>query len=387
MIFVENGKGTPIRFDADDLIYNRFDMLYPDDNSRLVCAYHENSYYIDMHVEGTKAFLNVWGKTFPQEVFDDVVGKVFEQKDICSIHIQRGGNNYREFLQTTNDMRILLPDTAEGLMERMRAKHRSNIRRMERDLEQEGPVSLAVYSEKIPDDVVEQYFRWKMATHNTDYHMTPREYINNYHVTDAMVLKAGSRMAAVIFFCQVGEIVYFENFSYDTDFKKYSPGLLVYKALLEELIKRGCRYLYLGGGDYDYKRRFGAEEYEAYSGIIYRPEVIEEINAFCRSEGLEKAAFYGYGVCGHAFLQLESKLDVAIAYGIDRCGKTGEKISFFVPEENWPDADGVFITLNTRNREVEELLKSRFVKVYYWNEVVDECMARYSERGKSDATA
>ncbi|MCM1568361.1 MAG: GNAT family N-acetyltransferase [Roseburia sp.] len=384
---MENKKETPIRFDADDLIYNRFDMLYPDDNSRFVCVSHENSYAIDMHVEGTKAFLNVWGKTYPQEVFEEVVRRVFDRKDIGSIHIQRGGNHYRGFLQATNDMRILLPDTPEGLTDRMRAKHRSNIRRMERELEKEGPVSLVVYSEKIPDDVVKQYFRWKMATHHTDYHMTPQEYLNHYHVTDAMVLKAGSRMAAVIFFCQVGKIVYFENFSYDTDLKKYSPGLLVYKALLEELIKRGCRYLYLGGGEYDYKRRFGAEEYEAYSGTIYRPEVLEEINAFCRREGLEKAAFYGYGVCGHAFLQLASELDIAIAYGIDRCEKSDEKISFFLPEEGWPDADGVFITLNTPNREVEELLKSRFRRVYYWNEVVDECMARYLERGKSDATA
>lgn len=386
MISVENVKETPIKFDADDLIYNRFDLLYPNDNSRFACVYREKNYYIDMHAEGSKAFLNVWGKTYPREVFEDVIGKVFERRDICSIDIQRGGNNYREFLQTTNDMRILLPDTVEELADRMRAKHRSSIRRMERELEKEGAVSLAVYSEKIPDDVVEQYFQWKMVTHQTDYHMTPREYISRYYVTDAMVLRAGSRMAAVIFFCQVGKIVYFENFSYDTDFKKYSPGLLVYKALLEELIKRGCRYLYLGGGDYDYKRRFGAEEYEAYSGTIYRPEVIEEMNAFCRREGLEKAAFYGYGVCGHAFLQLESKLDISVVYGIDRCEQSHAKVNFFLPEETWPDADGVFITLNTRNREVEELLKSRFLKVYYWNEVVDECTAKYLERGKSDAT-
>ena len=199
-------------------------------------------------------------------------------------------------------------------------------------------------------------------------------------MTDAMLMRAGDTEVAMAFFCQTEDIVFFENFSYNMELKKYSPGLLMYVKFMEELIKRKCRYLYLGGGSYIYKKRFGAEASVAYSGTIYRKELIDGLDAFFEEQKICDVAFYGYGGCGHSFLQLSKNLALTVCYGIDQKASDEGKIRIYSPEDDLPEADMVLITLNNKDEEVEKFLTSRFEKVYYWNDILEKIIKDY-QRG------
>lgn len=373
-------------YDTDNLIYNRFDLIHNGQYYNISYEYERNVYEIQVHIENGIAELNVWGKLFPQEIFDKLVHDIFVNKAVYAIHIVRGGNNYQDMLETTNDIRISLPIRIDDLMGRVERRDRATIRRKLRWLDERiGILKMMVYEkQEIPKDIVETYFKWKYETHKTEYGLTPDDYLEKYYVTDAMLMKAGNIDVAVAFFCQVDDIVFFENFSYNSQLKKYSPGLLMYVKLMEELMHRKCRYLYLGGGGYIYKKRFGAESFTAYSGMIYRQEIVGLINNFFTHRSIRKVAFYGYGVCGHSFYQLSKNLDIDVVYGIDRNSEEGNEIPIYSPENELPRVDAVLITLNNDNEEVEELLNKEFDNVIYWNNILNQIISSYWRETSED---
>lgn len=369
-------------FDTDNLIYNRFDLIYKDGNHTISYSDSDTKYCLDIHKDDVKAKLNIWGKPLPQKIFESVIRDVFQDKHICAIELIRCGNPYGDFLEEVNDIRVPLPGDFDELMNRAERRDRATIRRKLRWLDERiGDLKIELYAkDTIPDSVVETYFNWKKETHGTDYKLTASEYLDRYYVTDAMLMKAGETPVAVAFFCQTEDIVFFENFSYNIELKQYSPGLLMYVKFMEELIKRKCRYLYLGGGSYIYKKRFGAESFQAYSGVIYRKEMIDGIDAFFKEKKIDHVAFYGYGVCGHSFVQLSKNLTLSVDYGIDQKAMNQENIEIYSPDHDLPEADAVLITLNGRNEEVEQTLAARFEKVYYWNSVLEQVIREYQRR-------
>ena len=370
-----------IVFDSDDNIYNRFDLIRKHDYVEREYISGAEKYLIAAYAENGVAHLNVWGKTFPQSVFENVIADVFNNKKIYAIEITRAGNQYKDFLEQTNDIRVPLPETAEELMNRVERRDRATIRRKLRWLDERvGEVKINVYSvNEIPDELVELYFNWKKETHGTDYGLSSKEYLEKYYVTDGMVMYAGETPVAVAFFCQVNKTVFFENFSYNSKLKDYSPGLLMYVKFMEELITRKCSYLYLGGGAYIYKKRFGSESFTAYSGIIYRKEIINAINEYLDNNEYKNIAFYGYGVCGHSFKQLSNNLNINISYGLDKNSDENENI--ISPNSELEDVDGLLITLNNRNVEVEEYAKKNFKKYVYWNDVLEQIISNYKLEG------
>lgn len=364
-------EGNMVGFEADDMIYNRFDLIYKDNVERFLYEFGDEAFAVDAHYEKSRAVLNVWGKKFPQEVFERAIESIFSQhSEIHYIDIKRAGNDYRNLLNECNDIRVPIPKSEEELLLRLRAKHRYTLKRIKRLLEQEyGKLETILYSADIPSELVDQYFNWKQITHGTDYHMMAEEYLQKYYVTDGILLRAGGRNIAILFFCQVNNTVYLENLSYDTEMEKFSPGYIIYEMFLEELIKRRCSYLYLGGGKYEYKRRFGAEESVAYSGIIYRKEVFNALNIYFERNGVKKIAIYGLGAVGHTFLKIVNLLNVDLVYGIDREEKRIEGLAVYSPEGDLEKVDAVIITLKFHNKEVEELLKLKFEKIYYWHDI------------------
>ena len=372
-----------MHFDEDNLIYNRFDLIYPDGFERYIYDAGEENYELGIHVSGGIAELDIWGKELPYEVMAAAVRHAFLNRDVYAVELTRSRNNYQDMLMETEDIRIPLPDTFEKLIGRMKRKGRATIKREFRCLEDSfGSLRLLRYHGEIPDELVDDYFGWKEQSHGREYGLEPQEYLKIYHVTDAMLLKAGSVNVAVSFCCITGEIAYLENFSYNPALKDYSPGTLIYVKLLEDLIKKGCRYLYLGGGDYLYKRRFGAEVRKAYTGKIYRDEIFEWINRYFDRSGIKTIAVYGLGGCYKDFSRIVAKLNVNLVFGIDRFVKHLDDLKVYEPDMEFPHADMALITLNEKDETAWMSIERRFRKVAYWNDLLNESVLSYTDGRK-----
>lgn len=358
-------------FEEDNLIYNRFDLIYGNDYVKMEMEDQEYIYHISVHMDQKKAVLNIWGKNLPKHVFEQTIDQVFNKYiNIRHIEISQGTNDYQGCLYSHNDIRIVMPEIKEELLQRIKPKSRSTLKRKVHMLEKQcGPLSIETYGLDIPQEYVNLYFQWKRESHGTDYGMSPQKYLQEYHVTDAMLMKAGERPIGIIFYCMVEDTAYLENLSFDSELAEYSPGYITYVLSLEELIAKKCRLLFLGGGDYEYKRRFGAEERIVYSGSIYRKEVFDEVNQFFDIQGIHVFAIYGLGTGGEEFLHITNHIKAELAYGIDRQEKKFDMLQTYTPMEKFPEVDAVLITLKKHNEEIEQFLKQRFAKVFYWEDM------------------
>ncbi len=359
-------------FQSDNLIYNRFDLRYGLDIEHFVYKDKSLIYRIDSHCENNVVTINTWGKLFPQWVFEAAIKDIFDRyPESRYIEVGKSGNDYLNMLNEENDIRVPLPKTVEALLCRLSGKHRYTLKRLKRLIEAEyGRLETIIYQEDIPDEVVDLYFHWKRETHGMDYHMTPPEYLKKYYVTHALVLYAGEKPVGSLFLCIVGDTAYLENMSYDMKLSRLSVGYVTYEIALEQLVEKNCAYLYLGGGDYSYKKRFGAESNTVYSGRIYNPRMLEQFNEYLQTFAIKKVALYGMGMGGKAFLKLVDKLKLELIYCIDQEKRETGGLDLYSPENDMPDVDAVIITLREHNHVVDEFLKTKFRKFFYWEDFV-----------------
>lgn len=169
---------------------------------------------------------------------------------------------------------IDLPTDCEELKKRLTSKNRYNLRREQRLIkEQLGDFRFEVYESNVPPDIVESYFAFKNVTHDCDYHMTPEEYLKTYCVSTAYVMRTANEILAILFSCEQCDCVYFENFTYNVKYSSYSLGSIIYDFFLEQLVRKHKKSVFLGGGAYEYKKKYGSKEVHAYVCRIYRSKI------------------------------------------------------------------------------------------------------------------
>lgn len=180
---------------------------------------------------------------------------------------------------------IYLPDDVQQLRERNSSKSRYNIKREKRLIEQEiGKYTIESYKgTKIPDNIIEKYFEYKRISHGRDFGVTPSEYIEEHFVSDVYVMRENEHILAICLSCENDfPNVYFENFSYDNKWKHLSVGSVMYDIYLEKLIEKKVKVVFLGNGQYEYKKKYGSRYIDCYSGKKYRFRILDNINILCR---------------------------------------------------------------------------------------------------------
>lgn len=264
---------------ADDMIYNRPDIFDNASSRNIVVKYGEEVYELWYSKYVYKAELAVWLRQLPASVIDAAVDFIFKiDKTILKIEIKYSNTNCKNMLNIDNNWIIFMPEKPEEVFYRMSKKSRYNFNREKRLLEgQVGDLTLESYSKDIPEDIFIKYFEWKKNTHGTDYGLSAKEYIDMYHVTDAMVLKANGQFISILLYCKSENTIYLENLSYNTLYSKCSPGIILYEYFLEQVTSEKMQVVFLGNGVQPYKTRFGSKEYIVYSGNIYRNRLVKKL--------------------------------------------------------------------------------------------------------------
>lgn len=257
-----------------NFVYNHF----PDDGGSFVvyqCNDETKIYYLSVHfLSEDRAEIGLWLNPIPVKVLQILIRKLFrENKKLKTISYK---NSYYPLGQCTkrNHFRIYMPKTTMELEDRLSSKGKYNIRREKRILEKDfGRYTITEYEVgNAPDNVLNTYYELKKVTHHIDYDFPPSEYMERHQVSHIYVLRLGSaeKVAAMILSCEQCSIVYLENLTYDTAYSRYSLGQILYDIYLMRLIEKGKTEIFLGGGDYDYKRRYASVEEETYNGTIFR---------------------------------------------------------------------------------------------------------------------
>lgn len=373
--------GEMVSFFSDDLIYNRFDLIFPNSVVEKTYAMDFYEYRIQFHFENSTCKLNLWGKKLPQQLFDTIISNIFNKYPVvASIEVQWAGNNFQGQLKKETHYAVFLNGKTEPVLNRISSKERYNIRRQKRNLLDCKNGRLVYINDKkemIP--YVTFFFKEKKTTHHKDYGMSEQQYLDSYYVTDMLAFENDEKIIAVLFFNITNKVVYFENFTYDLSESKWSPGYLIYIELLLWCEAHDIRSVYLAGGSYAYKKKFQSIAINGFNGLFFRNEVFEQVNLILEQLGARRAAIYGYGKVGHEFMQLCRFIKTNIIFGIDKNAESEEGLFLYKPDSVLPDVDIVIITLMDKNCSVEHFLKDKNIKFVYWYDVLYQAIDRYLE--------
>ena len=270
-------KYEKVKLVQPNIIYNRFDIKYNNEFEVLEVKYKNKIQYISIHLHDNKeCYVGIYMTELEQCVFDAIISyvKKIYKKKIKNIHITQSliKNN-----QLTKKMHWLLdlPCSIEEYYKKFSSKSRYNIKRELKKLQEAFDIKFEYYNKnEIDNNIIKRFFEFKKETEDSVYYNTDKNGIdkmlsNFYNITDVYVIKINGVIEAIIFYSITdNKDLYCENMAYNKKYASYNIGKVLYFYSIEKLIERKFKRLYLGGGDYSYKKQSKAIKSETMSGDI-----------------------------------------------------------------------------------------------------------------------
>lgn len=257
-----------------NFIYNRFDLQ--DNNNFTVISYEDKTEKIYLQykiVNEETAKIGISLAEIRPIVIRRIADYIFKvNKSIKTIEYSNSLSPLDKSVMG-NYFRIELPNTIEEFEKRQTSKSRYNIKRNIRLLEEAYGESHFVHVDALSDSAkpfMDFYFENKLEGYGTDYKLDYLSYSAEYYTTNIYALMVNNNIVSMLMSCEQCPIVYLENLTYDNLYSKYSPGIVIYDYFLKKMISDKKKQVFLKGGDYEYKKRYGSVEEQIYDGIILR---------------------------------------------------------------------------------------------------------------------
>lgn len=264
---VDNNYISEIR---PDFIYNRFD-LFCQKYLVLMAEQGKEKHVIEACIFDNYIELGLWKMNISNGLLKEISEFLFTK-------YPNAGYTKFFFCNTNGGFKkvkhfsIEFPDSVESFLQRRSSKSRHRLNKQRHQAEREiGPITFQEFKkDNCPDEIIKYYNKWKDVSHHIGNIEDPKFYLQKYHVSDVYTLYIGEHLTAMMFSCEQCPTAYLENFSFDVQYSRYSPGQQIYEYVLTRLIEKNFRMVFLAGGDYDYKRKYGGIEEILYDGVIFR---------------------------------------------------------------------------------------------------------------------
>lgn len=265
-----------------NFVYNRFDLLQGRDQKLVEILKVESSnikYVVEAYYQGKEATLGLWLSNISDEAVTAVAKYIFvNHSEIKKIYFSHSLQPHG-ITENHNHFRVDLPDKLENFDQLGTRKERYNVRRRIRKFnDEQGEIIYKEYDLKqgIPYTVIMQYMQDKEDSYKLHYQVPKTkaefdEFVREHELTNIYTMnKSDGTIVAIIFSCEQCPCVYIENITFDPQYKKYFPGILLYDHYLRCLVEKQKKSLFLGGGQWEFKRRYKSHEDKVYECRIYR---------------------------------------------------------------------------------------------------------------------
>ena len=271
----DNSKFEKVELVEPNIKHNRCDIRYGKDFELIEVRYEDKIKYISFYCTGRTAFLGLYMVEIPQYVFNRIIEFLKNKQKISHIHFINS-LNYIKGAKKKMHWLLELPDNWEDYLKQFSSKHRYNIRYYKKKLEQTYNCEWKYYPQhEINKKMIDAFFDLKKDQKKEKAYSD----LNNAEIylksdfnkiTDAYVLYINNEIKSIILYSIIdGQTAYCHNMAYDTKFSKYNIGNELYYYSIKDLIKRGIRKIYLGGGNYKYKKNSNAIKSVTYNGNIF----------------------------------------------------------------------------------------------------------------------
>lgn len=257
------------------IIFNRLDIKFEEDYELLEIIYNSQKHYITFHLEPTYCQLGLYMIDIDKKVFKEIIKFIYKTFKINNFYAVQSLNGNSQ-LNKTIHWTLNLPDTQEEFDRQFSSRTRYNRKIKRKNLEKDFDCEFIHLSKSgLTEDVFENFLNLKRQSYDKAYENSiPKDFLSDFHsITDAYLLKINKNIEACVFYSSINNNeTYQVNIAYNTSFSKYGIGVMLYYHAIEDLIKKGFKKVYLGGGNYDYKKNSKAVKSDTYEGFFtYTP--------------------------------------------------------------------------------------------------------------------
>lgn len=250
-----------------NMIYNRFDLF--EDNlgyEAVQIRSGKEIKIVEYRITEDKAELGIWLMPITPEELDQLFLYIHDHHPAVTRIFYKNALVPCGKSKAHNHFRIVFPETVDEIEHSISSKSRAKMRKkLQRAQEIYGEMRYVEYDRSnIPEDVVEHFFKFKLATRGRVYNMTANEYLDRYHVSHCYVLKFGDIIGAIRFSCEQCPVVYGENFTFNPELKDYSLGRAIFMHHLIRMVEKKHSELFFAGGNFEYKTHYGSIEETLY---------------------------------------------------------------------------------------------------------------------------
>ncbi len=259
-----------------DIIHNRFDILYGSDFLLLLI----DTYYVPVKLEKSVAKVGLYLRKLPYSLLEELFAYIFTKYPFLdSIEVK---HSYTPIpgVEKYPYWHIALPPSIEEFDSKLSKRVRYNTKYYPKKLQTERNCILLTERHSTSDAsfqyiYVQTYLDWKNKSHNFRFEGSPQSFLSTFGITDCYTLKLKHQnseeeeILAIGFICDLPSgNVYFENFSSNQNYSKYSVGMILYYQIINDLIKNHKKVFYLSGGNLEYKRHYNGVLTHTYSKSI-----------------------------------------------------------------------------------------------------------------------
>jgi len=224
-----------------------------------------NKYHIPAYIDFFCLYLDCSLKKFDLD-FDVFFTKLFEAFFVLSIHIDNALNRH-SYIKPRHFYAISLADLQsideKPFFKKIKYYQRILFRDSEYFLEK---IDKKDFSQNLID-IFFQYKQQKYSLNSVNFTFDKVDFI--YLIkTNKTITREG--IIAMALFSANEDYIYLENITYNQEFKKYSPGYVLLYELIRLSKQLPFRKIYLGKGDYEYKKIFSNENFYTYSDYVVR---------------------------------------------------------------------------------------------------------------------
>lgn len=253
-----------------NFIYNRFDIMY---NEYKLFYVHDGiyKYYIPVKIKNSIAILGLQLVDIEKNI-----GKYFIQYLLKKYNLRKV--KFKFCLSKLDNVAcqqycyLNLSDNINDFMKNLSSDTRYNIGRYTRKIEKNFKMEIKHYDKLgiIDNKIYDSYSFFKKNTHGYCGNNEAEEYLSEKFVTDAYVMYLDDVIASIVFINKLDSSAYLENLTYDTKYKNYSIGTILYFNVIKKLIESKIKTFYLYDGTLEYKKRFNGTVVDTYTGTTYR---------------------------------------------------------------------------------------------------------------------
>lgn len=276
-----------------NVVHNRYDILYGDDYEMIVA----DDIMIPFHSEHNTGKIGLYLRDIGTEKLRKVIQFIFHNMpDIYQIFVLHTYTAV-DTIEPHVHWHIDLPSTIQEFDNSLGKNTRRNSRQYPRYIAKDiGEYTIdKVKSDQCSQGIVQMYLDWKKQSHGFIWPKQPYDYLKSSGISDVYIMHTENETLAIGFVCDTGGgNAFFDNFTYNPKYATYSLGMVLYHAIIADMIAIGKKKFFLLGGDLEYKHRYNGIATMTYTGFIFSmPNFQKELE--CISTKIKKLPITNWG--------------------------------------------------------------------------------------------